>query len=49
MSIREIDLVRAQSGSWRDDEINDAQRHMSPNKLHDLRHIVTFQLAKAKG
>jgi integrase len=49
MSVRAINLVLAQIGAWHDAEIQDATRHLSPLKPHDLRHTFAFQLAKATG
>ena len=49
MSVRAINLVLAQIGAWHDAEIQDATRHLSPLRPHDLRHTFAFQLAKATG
>lgn len=49
LSPRSINAILEQIGRWHDAELDDAQRHISPLRPHDLRHTFAFQLARVTG
>ncbi|MEV6868188.1 tyrosine-type recombinase/integrase [Streptosporangium subroseum] len=49
MSPRSINTICEQIGRWHDAEHTGTARHLSPFRLHDLRHIFAFNLAQQTG
>jgi integrase len=49
LSLRAVNLILEQIGSWHDAELKDPSRHISPLRPHDLRHTFAFHLAKVTG
>lgn len=49
LSPRAINRILAQIGRWHNAEQSDPNRHISPLRLHDLRHTFGFRLAQETG
>ena len=49
LSVRAVNLLLERIGHWRDAEVTDSARWISPSRPHDLRHTFAYRLATATG